>query len=94
VWGHGFSEAVTQNSFLGPDSGVTVLKTVTRKSFLGPDSGNSNILLFLLSCTNKLNVRDMQDRETSDVCVRESVMRQLFRLPRSCMRVAKGTRLV
>jgi hypothetical protein len=27
-----------------------------------PDSGNSNILLFLLSCTNKLDFRDMQDR--------------------------------
>ena len=75
MWGHGFSEAVTRKSFLGPDSGVTVLKTVTRKSFLGPDSGNSDILLFLLSCTNKLHVRDMQDRETSDVCVHECVIR-------------------
>ena len=37
-------------------------ETVTRKSFLGRDSGNSNILLFLLSCTNKLYVTDMQDR--------------------------------
>ncbi len=36
----------------------------------------------------------MQDRQTSDVCVHECVIRQLFRLPRSCMRVAKGTRLV
>jgi len=38
-------------------------ETVTRKSFffLGPESGNSNIL-FLLSCTNKLYVRDVQDR--------------------------------
>jgi rRNA-processing protein FCF1 len=55
---------------------VTVL--VKRNFFLGPDSGNSNILLFL--------------PDTSDaVCVHECVIRQLLRLPKSCMRVAKGT---
>ena len=33
---------------------VTVLvKPLTQEFFLGPDSGNSNILLLLLSCTNK-----------------------------------------
>jgi hypothetical protein len=37
-------------------------EAVTRKSFSGPDSGNSNILLLLFSCTNKLYGRDMQDR--------------------------------
>ena len=63
MWGNGFSEAGTRKSLLDPDSGVAVFsETVTRKFFLGPDSGNSNILLFLLSCTNKLYVRDMQDR--------------------------------
>ena len=49
---------------LGPiERRVTVLvKPLTRKFFLDPDSGYSNILLFLLSCTNKLYVGDMQDR--------------------------------
>ena len=39
--------------------GLGFSEAVTRKFFLGPDSGNSNILLFLLSCTNNLYVRDM-----------------------------------
>jgi hypothetical protein len=39
---------------------VTVFsETVTRKFFLGPDSGNSNILLLLLSCTNKRTCGDI-----------------------------------
>jgi len=42
--------------------GVMVFsETVTRKSFLGPDSGN-NTIPSSVSCTNKRNVRDMQDR--------------------------------
>jgi hypothetical protein len=63
VWGHGFSEAVTRKSFLGPDSGVAVLvKPLPESPFLGPESGNSNILLLLFSCTNKRTCGDMQDR--------------------------------
>jgi hypothetical protein len=70
--------------------GVTVLvKPLPESPFLGPDSVNSNILLLLFSCTNKRTCGDMQDRQTSDVCVHVYVIRQLLRLPRS-MRVAKG----
>ena len=57
--------------------GVTVFsEPVTRTSFLAPDSGEGNILLFLLSCTNKRTCGDMQDRLASDVCVHECVIRQ------------------
>ena len=74
--------------------GVTVFsETVPRKFFLVPESGNRNILLLFFSCTNKCTCGDMQDRQTSDVCVHVYVIRQLLRLPRSCMRVAKGTEL-
>jgi len=40
-----------------------LVKSSSRKFFLGPDPGNSNILLLLLSCTNKCTCGDMQDRQ-------------------------------
>ena len=69
------------------------IEVVLRKFFLVPESGNRDILLLFFSCTNKRTCGDMKDRQTSDLCVHERVIRQLLRLPRSCMRVAKGTQL-